>query len=53
MQRRREWCYLQPNYLLGSKRINKRLRGVVLCLPWYHDSDHWAVVASFWGGSAR
>ncbi len=53
MQRGREWCYLQPDYLLGSKGINKRLRGVALCLPGYHDSDHRAVVASFWGGSAR
>ncbi len=53
MQRGREWCYSQPDYLLGSKCINKRLRRVALCSPRYHDSDHRAVVATFWGGSAR
>jgi hypothetical protein len=26
---------------------------VVFCLPRYHDSDHRAVIATFWGGSAR
>ncbi len=55
MRRGREWCYSQPNYLLGNKRINKRLRKVALCLPRYHDSDsdHRAVIATFWGGSLR
>jgi hypothetical protein len=50
MQRGREWCYLQSNYLLGNERINKRLRRVALCLPWYHYSDHQAIVETFWGG---
>jgi hypothetical protein len=53
MRRGREWCYTQPNYLLGNKHINKRLRSMALCLPRYHDSDHRVVVATFWGGSTR
>ena len=44
---------LASNYLLGNKHINKRLRRVALCLPWYHNSDHRAVVATFWGGSTH
>jgi hypothetical protein len=53
MRRGREWCYLQPDYFLGNERITKRLRRVAFCLPRYHNLDHWAVVATFWGGSAR
>jgi hypothetical protein len=53
IRRGREWCYLQPDYLLGNKHINKRLRRVALCLPRYHDSDHRVVVATFWGGSVH
>jgi hypothetical protein len=51
MLRGREWCYSQPNYLLGNKHINKRLRRVALHLPRYHDSDHRAVVATSGGGA--
>jgi hypothetical protein len=51
MRRGREWCYLQPDYFLGNERITKRLRRVAFCLPQYHDLDHRAVVATFWGGS--
>jgi hypothetical protein len=50
MQREREWCYSQPDYILGNERITKRLRRVVFCSPWFHDSDHWSIVATFWGG---
>jgi hypothetical protein len=37
MRRGREWCNSQPDYLLGNKCINKRLRRVALCLPQYHN----------------
>ncbi len=47
-----EWCYSQPDYFLGNEPITKRLRRVAFCLQWYHYSNHWAVVATFWGGSA-
>jgi hypothetical protein len=53
MQRGREWCYSQPDYILGNERITKRLRRVAFCSPLFHDSDHRAVVATFWGGRAR
>jgi hypothetical protein len=53
MRRGREWCYSQPDYFLGNERITKRLRRVAFCSPRYHNLDHWAVVATFWGGSTR
>jgi hypothetical protein len=51
MRRGREWCYSQPDYVLGNKHIMKRLRRVAFCSPRFHDSDHRAVVATFWGWS--
>jgi hypothetical protein len=53
MWRGGEWCYSQPDYFLGNECIMKRLRRVAFCSPRYHDSDHRAVVATFWGRSAR
>ncbi len=53
MRRGREWCYSQPDYILENERITKRLRRVAFCSPRFHYSDHWAVVATFWGGSVR
>jgi hypothetical protein len=53
MQMGREWCYSQPDYFLGNERITKRLRRVAFHSPWFHDSDHWAVITTFWGGCAR
>jgi hypothetical protein len=53
MRRGMEQCFSQLDYLLGNKRITKRLKRVALHLPRYHDSDHLAVVATFWGGSTR
>jgi hypothetical protein len=47
MRRGGEWCYLQTDYLLATKRIAKRLRRVAFWLPQYHDSDHHAVDATF------
>ncbi len=47
------WYYSQPDYFLGNECITKRLRRVAFCSPRYHNLDHWAVVATFWGGSAR
>jgi hypothetical protein len=52
MWRKREWCYPQPDYLLGNERIMMRLRRVAFHSPQFHDLDHWAVVATFWQGSA-
>ncbi len=53
MRRGREWCYSQPDYFLGNKCITKRLRRVAFQSPRFHDSDHWAFIATFWGGSAH
>jgi hypothetical protein len=53
MWRGGEWCYSQPDYILGNEHITKRLRRVVFHSPWFHDLDHWVVVATFWGGSAH
>jgi hypothetical protein len=50
MWRGREWCYSQPDYILGNERITKRLRRVAFFSPRFHDLDHRAVVATFWGG---
>jgi hypothetical protein len=53
MRRGRERCYSQPDYFLGNERIMKRLRRMAFRLPRYHNLDHRAVVASFWGGSVH
>jgi hypothetical protein len=53
MQRGREWCYSQPDYILGNEHITKRLGRVAFCSPRFHDLDHWAVITTFWGGSTH
>jgi hypothetical protein len=44
---------LTTRLYLGNERITKRLRRVAFCSPWFHNLDHRAVVATFWGGSAH
>ncbi len=48
-----EWCYSQPDYIMANERTTRRFLRVAFWLPQYHDSDHRAVVATFWGGKGN
>jgi exonuclease III len=52
-QRLGRWVSTKPNYFLADMAVRRLFKKVVIRRPRYHDSDHSAIIATFWGGQEK
>ena len=52
-QRLGRWVSTKPDYLLADTAVRRLFKKVVIRRPRHHDSDHRAIIATFWGGQEK
>jgi hypothetical protein len=52
-QRLGRWVSTKPNYFLADTAVRRLFKKVVIRRPRHHDSDHRAIIATFWGGQEK
>ena len=52
-QRLGRWVSTKPDYFLADTAVRRLFKKVVIRRPRHHDSDHRAIIATFWGGQEK